>query len=163
MMGGMTTFTFVHVLLSLIGILSGFIVLYGLIASNLMNRWTSVFLATTLATSVTGFFFPFHGVTPAIVLGVLSIVALAAVAAARYAFHLSGAWRWIYFGGSVLALYFNVFVLVVQAFAKIPALHALAPTEPPSGVAFAVSQGIVLVFFVVAGVFAVRRFRPANA
>jgi hypothetical protein len=163
MVFGMTTFTFVHVLLSLVGILSGFIVLYGLLTSNLVDRWTSVFLATTLATSVTGFLFPFHGVTPAIVLGVLSIIALAAAAAGRYAFHLSGAWRWIYVAGSVIALYFNVFVLVVQVFAKVPVLHALAPTQPPSGPAFAASQGIVLVFFVVAGVFAVRRFRPANA
>ena len=160
---GMTTFTFVHVLLSLIGILSGFIVLWGLVTANLMNAWTAVFLATTLATSVTGFFFPFHGVTPGIVVGVLSIIALAAAIAGRYAFHLSGAWRWIYVAGSVIALYFNVFVLVVQAFVKVPALHALAPTTPPSGPAFGATQAIALVFFVVAGVFAVRRFRPAGA
>ncbi|MDB5479718.1 MAG: hypothetical protein JWO83_771 [Caulobacteraceae bacterium] len=163
MVFGMTTFTLVHVLLSLIGILSGFMVLYGLVTSNLMNGWTTVFLAATLATSVTGFFFPFHGVTPGIVLGVLSIIALAGAAAGRYGFHLAGAWRGIYVAGSVAALYFNVFVLVAQAFDKIPALHALAPTKPPSGPAFAISQGIVLVFFVVVGVLAVRRFRPATA
>ena len=163
MVFGMTTFTFVHVLLSLIGIASGLIILYGLVTSNLMNGWTTVFLAATLATSVTGFFFPFHGVTPAIILGVLSIIALAAAAAGRYGFHLAGAWRRIYVIGSVIALYFNVFVLVVQAFAKVPALHTLAPTEPPSGPAFAVSQGIVLVLFLFALVFAVRRFRPLSA
>ena len=162
MIFGMTTFTFVHVLLSLVGILSGFVVLYGLLTANLMNRRTLVFLATTLATSVTGFLFPFHGVTPGIVLGVLSVIALAAAVAGRYACRLAGAWRWIYVAGSVIDLYFNVFVLVVQAFVKIPALHALAPTTPPSGPAFAASQGIVLVFFVVAGAFAVRRFRPAT-
>lgn len=161
MIFGMTMFTFIHVLISLIAILAGFIVLYGLVTSNLMNGWTTVFLAATLATSVTGFLFHFHGVTPAIVLGVLSIIALAAAAAGRYGFHLSGAWRWIYVAGSVLALYFNVFVLVVQSFDKIPALHALAPTEPPSGPAFAVSQGIVLVSFVVVGVLALRRFQPS--
>ena len=163
MVFAMTTFTFIHVLLSLIAIASGFVVLYGLATSSLMNGWTTVFLAATLATSVTGFFFPFHGVTPAIILGVLSVIALAGAAAARYGFHLAGAWRGVYVTASVIALYFNVFVLVVQAFAKVPALHALAPTEPPSGPVFAVSQGIVLVFFVVAGILTVRRFRPSNA
>ena len=101
------------------------------------------------------------GPAPGIVLGVLSIIALAAVIAGRYAFHLSGAWRWIYAAGSVVALYFNVFVLVAQAFDKIPALHALAPTTPPSGPVFATAQGLALVFFVVVGVLSVRRFRPA--
>jgi hypothetical protein len=163
MVFGMTTFTFVHVLLSLIGILSGFVVLCGFATSNLMSGWTAAFLVTTLATSVTGFLFPFHGVTPGIVLGVLSIIALAAAAAARYGFHLSGAWRWIYVAGSVIALFFNVFVLVAQAFAKIPALHALVPTTPPSGPVFAATQGMVLIFFVIVGVLAVRRFHPASA
>jgi hypothetical protein len=104
------------------------------------------------------FFFPYKGVTPAIILGILSLVVLAAAIAARYAFHFGGRWRWIYVVGSVVALYFNVFVLVVQAFLKIPALHALAPkgSEPP----FAIAQGIVLVFFTLAGVLSVKRFLP---
>jgi hypothetical protein len=160
---GMTTFTFGHVLLSLIGIASGLVVLRGLLASNPANGWTWTFLATTAATSLTGFLFPFQGVTPGIVLGVLSLIVLAVAVAGRYVFRLAGPWRWIYAAGSVAALYFNVFVLIVQAFVKLPALHALAPTTPPSGPVFAAAQGIVLLFFVVIGVLAARRFRPAGA
>ena len=154
----MDTFTLVHVVLSLIGIVTGLVVLYGLLTANRMDGWTLVFLFTTVATSVTGFFFPFKGVTPAIILGILSLVVVAAAITARYAFHLAGSWRWIYVVGSVVALYFNVFVLVVQAFLKIPALHTLAPkgSEPP----FAIAQGIVLVFFILMGILSVKRFYP---
>ncbi len=159
MLLGMTPFTFIHVLLSLVGIASGLVVLYGLLRANPMARWTQVFLVTTVATSVTGFFFPFHGVTPAIILGVLSLLVLAAAIAGRYAFHLAGPWRWVYAASAVVALYFNVFVLVVQAFAKIPPLHALAPNG--SGPAFAAAQALALLFFVVTGYLSVRRFRPA--
>ena len=154
----MDTLTLVHVVLSLIGIVTGLVVLYGLLTAHRMDGWTLVFLFTTVATSVTGFFFPFKGVTPAIILGILSLVVLAAAIAARYAFHLAGSSRWIYVVGSVVALYFNVFVLVVQAFLKIPALHTLAPkgSEPP----FAIAQGIVLVFFILMGILSVKRFYP---
>jgi hypothetical protein len=154
----MDMFLRVHVALSLIGIVSGLIVLYGLLTANRMNGWTMLFLVTTVATSVTGFGFPFHGFTPAINLGIISLVVLTPTIAARYAFHLAGAWRWIYVVGSVLALYFNVFVLVVQLFQKVPALHALAPngSEPP----FAIAQGIVLLLFIVAGILSVKRFHP---
>ena len=124
---GMTTFTAIHVLLSLIGILSGLVALFGLIAANAMSSWTLLFLVTTLATSVTGFFFPFHGFTPALGVGILSVFILIVAITARYRFHLRGAWRWIYVVGAVTALYFNSFVLVVQAFLKIPGLHVLAP------------------------------------
>jgi len=157
----MDTFTRVHVVISLIGILSGLIVLYGMLTANRMNGWTMLFLVTTVATSVTGFGFPFHGVTPAIILGVLSLIVLTAAIAARYVFHLAGSGRWIYVVGSVVALYFNVFVLVVQSFLKIPALHTLAPkgSEPP----FAIAQGIVLVLFVVAAILSVKRFHPVPA
>lgn len=156
----MDTFTIIHVIISLIGILSGLVVLCGLFTANRMNCWTRLFLVTTAATSVTGFFFPFHGVTPAIILGILSLVVLAPTIAGLYAFHLAGSWRWIYVVGAVVALYFNVFVLVVQSFLKVPALHALAPkgSEPP----FAVVQGIVLVLFILAGIKAVRRFYPVT-
>jgi hypothetical protein len=156
----MDTFTIVHVVLSLIGILSGLVVLYGLFTANRMNGWTMLFLITTVATSVTGFGFPFQGVTPAIILGILSLIVLLAAIVARYVFHLAGSWRWIYVVGSVVALYFNVFVLVVQAFLKIPALHALAPkgSEPP----FAIAQGIVLLLFIVAGTLSVKRFHPVT-
>jgi len=153
---GMTTFTAVHVLLSLIGILSGLVILFGLLTANPMNGWTLLFLATTLATSVTGFFFPFHGFTPALGVGILSMFILAATIASRYTFHLEGVWRGVYVVGAVAALYFNSFVLVVQSFLKIPVLHALAPTgsEP----AFVLAQGIVLVFYAVTGFLAVKRF-----
>ncbi len=158
---GMTYFTFAHVLVSLIGILSGLVVLYGFLTSQLMNRATAWFLLSTVATSVSGFGFPYHGFTPAIGVGILSLVILAVVIAARYACHLAGSWRWIYVSGSVAALYFNVFVLVVQLFLKVPSLHALAPkgSEPP----FAATQGIVLLLFVVAGILSVRRYRPVLA
>jgi hypothetical protein len=155
----MDTFTLVHVALSLIGILSGLIVLYGLFISNRMNGWTLLFLITTAATSATGFGFPFHSFTPAIGVGIISLIVLTLAIAARYVFHLADAWRWIYVVGSVVALYFNVCVLVVQSFLKVPALHALAPkgSEPP----FAVAQGIVLVLFIIIGILSVKRFHPA--
>jgi hypothetical protein len=123
-----------------------------------MDTTTSVFLLFTVLTSVTGFLFPFHGVTPAIKLGIISCVLLAFALAGRYLFALRGAWRWIYVVTAVMALWANVFVLVVQSFLKVPALHALAPkgSEPP----FAIVQGIVLIAFIVAGYLAVRRFRP---
>jgi hypothetical protein len=120
--------------------------------------WIRLFLTTTAATSLTGFGFPFHGFTPAIGVGIISCVILALAIAGLYAFHLTGAWRWIFVVGSVIAQYLNVFVLVVQSFLKLPALHTLAPhgNEPP----FAIAQGIVLVAFVWAGALAVRRFHP---
>lgn len=159
MIQGMTIFTAVHVLLSLVGIASGLVVLFGLYTANPMNAWTLLFLATTLATSVTGFLFPFHGFTPALGVGILSMFILTATIAARYAFHLAGAWRSIYVAGAVAALYFNSFVLVAQAFLKVPALHALAPTG--TGPAFALAQGVVLVFYGVSGFLAVKGFRAA--
>ena len=161
MIFGMTTYTFVHVLISLADIVSGFVVLYGLLTANRMPSWTAVFLATALATDLTGFGFPFHGVDPAIVVGIISTVVLVAAIAALYAFHLAGPWRLVYVVGAVVTLYLNVFVLVAQAFGKVPALHALAPkgSEPPFGIA----QGIVLLAFIVLGVMAVRRFHPEPA
>jgi uncharacterized protein YggT (Ycf19 family) len=155
----MTTLTAVHVLLSLIGILSGMVILFGLLTANPRNGWTLLFLATTLATTATGFLFPIHGFTPALGVGVLSMFILAATITARYCFHLRSAWRRVYVVGAVAALYFNSLVLVVQSFLKIPVLHMLAPngSEP----AFTLTQGIVLVFFLVTGFLAVKRFHPA--
>lgn len=157
---GMTTYTAVHVLLSLIGIGSGLVVLQGLCTARPMIRSTALFLSSTLATTVTGFFFPYHGFTPALGVGIVSMVVLVATLYARYRRHLTDAWRWVYVVGAVVAFYLNAFVLVVQSFLKIPALHALAPTgsEPP----FVVAQAIVLVLCAVAGVIAVRRFHPAT-
>jgi hypothetical protein len=149
-------FTLVHILISLAGIASGFGVVSGLLAAKLFSRWTAFFLATTAATSVTGFFFPFRGFTPAIAVGIISLPALAAAAYALYARRLEGAWRSVFVVSTVLSLYFNSFVLVVQLFQKTPALIELAPTqtEPP----FAATQAIVLIAFILLGIAAVRRF-----
>ena len=151
-------FTILHVAISLIAIVSGLIVLAGMLRARRLPGWTALFLATTVLTSVTGFMFPINGLTPAIVVGVISIVILAIALMALYVKHLSGAWRWIYVTTALAALYFNVFVLIVQSFQKVPALQKLAPTqsEPP----FSVTQGVVLVAFLVLGTMAARRFRP---
>jgi hypothetical protein len=153
-------FTLLHVVISLVGIGSGFVVLYGLTASKRLDGWTILFLVTTIATSLTGFLFPNSHITPGIVVGVLSLIVLAGAIAARYVFRLIGAWRPIYVVCASLALYFNCFVLVVQSFEKVPALRALAPTqkEPP----FAVVQLAVLALFIGATVLAVKRFHPES-
>ena len=162
---GMTTstFTFVHVLLSLIGIGSGFVVVYGLLAGKRLDGWTALFLATTVATSVTGFAFPFDHLLPSHKVGILSLVVLVVAILARYTFHLAGAWRRTYVVSAAVALYLNVFVAVVQAFEKIPALKAMAPTqkEPP----FLVAQLVVLATFVGLAILAAKRFQvePARA
>ncbi|MET0225632.1 MAG: hypothetical protein ABW187_04255 [Dokdonella sp.] len=155
---GMTPLTFVHVLLSLIGIFTGIVVLFGMLSAHRLPGWTLVFLTTTILTSVTGFFFPFVKFMPSHAVGILSLFVLAWSLLGLYTFNLAGAWRWIYVVTAVIGLYLNVFVLVAQGFAKVPALHALAPTqaEPP----FAIAQGIVLVIFLVFGYLAVRRFHP---
>jgi hypothetical protein len=147
----------VHVALSLICIGSGFVVLFGLLKRNNFRGWTGLFLATTAATSVTGFGFPVAHFLPSHGVGILSLIALAVAIAALYKFHLAGGWRRTYVICSVVALYFNCFVLAVQSFEKVPALKALAPTqtEPP----FAIAQLVVLGLFVYAGIQAARRFR----
>jgi hypothetical protein len=152
----LATFTLVHVVLSLIGIFAGLVVLAGMFRSRRLSGWTALFLATTVLTSVTGFFFPFERLLPSHVVGIISLVVLAVALWALYVRHLAGAARWIYVSTAVLALYLNVFVAVVQAFLKIPFLKALAPTqaEPP----FVIAQGAVLVLFVVLGILAVRSF-----
>ena len=157
----LATFTTVHVIISLIAIVTGIIVIFGLLGSNRMPGMTAIFLLFTILTSVTGFLFPFSGVTPGDIIGALSLVLLAIACIALYAMKLSGWWRWIYAVTALLALYFNCFVLVIQSFLKIPALTAIAPGNPPAGPVFAVVQGVVLVFFVLMIIGAVRRFRPA--
>jgi hypothetical protein len=156
----LATFTLVHVIISLIAIAAGFVVLSGLLGSNRMAGMTALFLLTTILTNATGFLFPFEKLLPSHMIAILSLVLLAIACIALYGMKLSGAWRWIYVVTALLSLYFNVFVLVIQGFLKIPALTALAPGNPPSGPVFAVVQGIVLVFFVLVIVGAVRRFRP---
>jgi hypothetical protein len=155
-----STFTAAHVIVSLIGIAAGLIVLAGMLCAKRLPGWTALFLAATVATSVTGFLFPSPIFLPSHVVGIISLAVLALAILALYVFHLGGAWRWIYVVTAVPALYLNCFVGVVQAFQKIPAVHALAPTqsEPP----FLIAQIAVLAIFVVAGFLAVKRFHPAG-
>ena len=153
----LATFTLLHVAISLIGIGSGFVVVLGLIAGRPLPRWTALFVASTVLTSLSGFLFPFKGVTPGIVIGILSLAVLLLLMIARYAAHLNGAWRGTYVLTTALALYFNFFVLIVQAFRKVPALRALAPTQ--SELPFKVTQLIVLLAFVTMSTLAFRRFR----
>jgi hypothetical protein len=156
----LATFTMVHVIISLIAIASGLVVLSGLLGSNRMAGMTALFLITTILTNATGFLFPFEKLLPSHIIAILSLVLLAIACIALYGMKLSGAWRWIYVVTALLSLYFNVFVLVIQSFLKIPALTALAPGNPPAGPVFAVVQGVVLVFFVLVIIGAIRRFRP---
>src|SRR4030095_1780975 len=158
MIFGMDDLTFIHTLLSLIGIVSGFVVLVGMFDSRRQESWTALFLITTVATSVTGFLFPFTKLLPSHIVGIISLVVLAIALFARYSFRLKDSGRWIYVVTALAALYLNTFVLVAQAFLKVPALKALAPTgsEPP----FLVAQAIVLAFFIYIGTRASMRFRP---
>jgi len=154
---GLAIFTLIHILISLGGIVSGLVVLGGWLAGKHYQGLTAFFLVTTVTTSVTGFFFPFRGFTPAYGVGVISIFILAAAIYALHVRRLSGVWGKVYVINAVTALYLNFFVLVAQLFQKTPALRELAPTqtEPP----FAISQGIVLLLFVALGIAAVRQFR----
>lgn len=156
----LAAFTQFHVVLSLVGIAAGVLVVIGMWKSERMPYTTALFLSTTILTSVTGFFFPFVKVGPPHIFGVISLVVLAFTLLALYRYRLAGRWRATYVVTAIIALYLNSFVGVVQAFLKIPALHALAPqgNEPPFGIA----QGLMLLLFVLAGVVAVRRFRPAS-
>ena len=152
------SYTIIHTLISLIAIFTGLVVLLGMLGGKRLDGWTKWFLIAAVATTITGFFFPFRGFTPAIGLGIISLPFLAITIFARYSKYLAGAWRWIYVIGAVICLYFNVFVLVVQVFEKVPALHAMAPTqtEPP----FKLTQLIVLATFILLGIVAVIRFHP---
>jgi len=152
------TFTLAHVLISLVGIFTGFVVVYGLINARELEGWTSWFLWTTVLTSVTGFMFPFHGFQPSYVVGAVSLVILAVAILARR--HLATGWKKTYAVSSVLALYLNFFVLVVQLFRRVPALKALAPTQTEP--AFKVTQLLVLVVFAVLTILATAKFRHAQ-
>ena len=160
---GMSTsaFTLFHVVLSLVGIFAGAVVVVGMFSSMPRNGWVAIFLATTVLTSVTGFFFPRDHILPSHIVGILSLLVLALAILAFYVYRLAGSWRWIYVVSAVVALYFNVFVGVVQAFDKVALLHAQAPTqsEPP----FIVAQVIVLAIFIALGVKATRSFHPATS
>jgi hypothetical protein len=155
------TFTFVHVVISLIGIATGLVVLAAMLRGKRLPAWTAVFLATTILTSVTGFAFPFDRFLPSHWFGVISLVVLAVTLLALYAFRLAGPWRWLFVAAAVVALYLNVFVAVVQAFQKLAFLQPLAPTQ--SEAPFLLAQLVVLAVFIVLGILAARRFQPATA
>jgi hypothetical protein len=160
------SFTQLHVVISLIGIASGLIVLFGMLGARRMPLLTTLFLLTTVLTSVTGFMFDtpadaprvIGSLDPAKVIGLISLILLAPAIVGLYAYRLAGAWRGTYVVCAIIALYFNCFVLVVQSFQKIPFLHALAPTqkEPP----FALAQGALLILFIGLGIGAFRKFKP---
>jgi hypothetical protein len=156
-----TTFTLIHVALSLVGIIAGLVVAGGLVAGKRLDGWTGVFLVTTVLTNVTGFGFPFVTFLPSHGVGILSLIVLPVVIIARYWKHLAGAWRGVYVVGTVLALYLNVFVLLAQLFLRLPALIVAAPTqkEPP----FLLTQLVVLALFVWLGRAAVSGFRGESA
>jgi len=153
----LSAFTFFHVVLSLVGIGAGFVVVYGLLASKRLDGWTALFLTTTVATSVTGFLFPFHGFLPSHALGIVSLIVLAVAMLARYRFGLAGGWRRTYAITAVVAQYLNVFVLIVQLFRKVPALNAIAPaqSEPP----FQITQLIGLILFTTLAIGGAIKFR----
>lgn len=156
MIFGMDSFTFVHVALSLIAIAAGVIVFLGFTANAALPGTTALFLVTTVLTSATGFGFAFTKLLPSHIVGLISLVVLGVAIYALYGAHLKGAWRWVYVVTASTALYLNVFVLIVQLFLKVPALHALAPTqgEPP----FIIAQTVALAAFIALGWLAVRRF-----
>lgn len=153
------TFTQLHVIISLVGIVSGLVVVWGMLGNRKPAGWTAIFLVTTVLTSVTGFPIPPFGIDPPRIIGILSLVLLAAAILGYYVFHLRGAWRWIYVVTAVIALYLNVFVFVIQAFQKLSFLQPLAPTqsEPP----FVAAQVLVVALFAVLGFLSVKRLQPA--
>lgn len=160
-------YTLLHVIISLIAIVSGFVVLFGMLGSRRLPGWTALFLITTILTSVGGFLFPINGFTPAFGTGGVSLVILAVALLALYGKHLEGSWRWIYVVAVITALYFNVLVLIVQSFEKVALLNPLAPVvgppfAEPTNTHFVVAQAVALMLFVLIGIAAVIRFRPAE-
>lgn len=158
---GLSPFTAFHTLLSLIAIVAGIPVVVGFFTGRASQFWTTLFLVTAIATSLTGFLFPFHGVTPAIMVGIVAVIVFAGVLAGRYLYRLSGLWRPVYVLGIVANLYFLVFVAIVQAFAKIGFLKAIAPTQ--TELPFTATQGLALIAFIVIAVTAARSFHGAAA
>jgi len=155
-------FTLVHVVISLIAIAAGLVVMFGLLGANPMPGLTAIFLLFTILTNATGFLFPFKELLPSYIIAGISLVLLAIACFALYGMKLKGAWRPVYIVTAMISLYFNVFVLIIQSFLKVPALHALAPSVPPAEPPFAIAQGIVLVFFIIVIIGVIRRYRPMS-
>ena len=156
----MNAYTIIHVIISLIAIFAGIVVMFGMLGGKKCDKWATFFMVMTAATSLTGFGFIRHHIMPAHIVGIISLVVLAITAIAFYVFRLGGMWRKTYVIGAVVSLYLNVFVLIVQAFLKIPAFHKLAPTQ--TEFPFKLAQGWVLVFFVLLGALALIRFQPSQ-
>jgi hypothetical protein len=152
-------FTYLHVFVSLVALGAGIFIIYGLLTSRRLNILTALFLVTTIATSLSGFLFPFKGITPGIILGVLSIIVLVVAIVALYVKKLAGPWRGTYVVSMCVAYYFNFFVLVAQSFDKVQALHSFAPTQSSPGWGF--SQAAVLVIFILLTIRAFKKFHPA--
>lgn len=150
--------TQIHVAISLIGIVSGLVVVIGLLTARRLDGWTALFLASTVATSLTGFLFPFNGFTPAIGVGIISLALLVVAIFARYSKRLVRGWRWIYTVTAMFSLYLNVFVLIVQLYQKVPSLKALAPTQTEAP--FIATQVVTLLLFLLLTILAVRKFHP---
>ena len=155
---GLTTFAWVHTILSLVGLVSGLVVLIGLLGSKKLGGWTALFLLSAVATSVTGFGFPFDSFQDSHWIGAVSLAVLVVAILARYVFRFAGAWRWIYAVSVVIGVYFLAFITIAQLFKKVPALAAMAPTlsEPP----FAITQLAATAIFVVLAIAAAIKFRP---
>jgi hypothetical protein len=162
----LATFTLVHVIITLVAIATGLVVMFAMLGSHRVPGWTALFLLTTILTSVTGFMFPFHGFTPAIGVGIVASVILVIALIALYVRRLAGAWRWLYVVTAIVSLYLNVFVLIIQSFQKISFLNPHAPQlgppfSEPQNTQFMIAQAAALVFFIVIGLIAAFRFRPA--
>ena len=160
----MNAVVLIHVAISLIAIVTGIIVMLGMIGATSVPAWTTTFLVTTILTNATGFIIPpflYDKFLPSHAIGILSLVLLAIACFALYSQKLSGMWRWVYVVTALVSLYLNCFVLVIQTFLKVPALHAIAPGAPPSGPVFGAVQLIVLAFFAFTTFRAIQRFHPA--
>ncbi len=160
-----STFTMLHVIITLVAIVTGFIVMFGLLKSKTLAGWSAIFWLMTVLISVTGFMFPITGFTPAIGTGIVASIVFAIGLLARYAKHFAGSWCWIYAVTAVISLYLNVFVSIVQSFQKLTILNPLAPQVGPpfagaTNTQFAIAQGVTLLFFVVMGIGVAIRFRP---
>jgi hypothetical protein len=156
----LSTFTALHVVISVIGIGSGFLVVWGLLKNKRFDGATAIFLVTTVLTSLTGYLFPFTHLLPSQIVGAISLVALVIALYARYGQHMERSWRSTYVITAMISLYLNVFVLVVQSFLKVPSLHVLAQNgkEPP----FVIAQVVVMVIFIALTVMGVKKFRPGS-
>jgi hypothetical protein len=153
------TFTLIHVLISVLGIITGLVAVGGLISGRLLDGWTRFFLATTLLTSLTGFGFPFVKVAPPHIVGAISLLVLAVCLAALYWKRLDRGWRTTFVVTAVVALYLNTFVLVVQLLQKTPVLAKAAPEGSP---AFGGTHLVVLALFVWLCWAAIKGFRNAR-